>query len=380
MEFLVDPGTRRFLFMEVNTRLQVEHPVTEATTGLDLVKLQLLIASGGRLEGEPPPPHGHAVEARLCAEDPEQGFVPAPGRIALLRLPTGPGLRVDSGVREGDTISADFDSMIAKIIAWGQDRDEALARLRRALAQTAVVIEGGATNRSFLLTLLDRPELRAGAVDNRWLDRLDRGGRARAGPDPVALLAAAVEAYDGRPRRGGERVPRGRAAGAPGDAGQRRHDGAAALRGRRPRPGRVPDRAQLLPGRAGAARSPTSRSSAVNAYERRVRCGGRQHHVIAARQGPLFRIVVDGTTHQVVRDDGGVVRAGWPAFVVSVLVQPGDTVAEGDPVAVLESMKMESTVTAPYAGEVAAVDVVPNAQVTPARRSCGSVPPSRRRR
>jgi acetyl/propionyl-CoA carboxylase alpha subunit/acetyl-CoA carboxylase carboxyltransferase component len=362
VEFLVDPGTRRFLFMEVNTRLQVEHPVTEATTGLDLVKLQLLIASGGRLEGEPPPPHGHAVEARLCAEDPEQGFVPAPGRVALLRLPTGAGLRVDFGVREGDTISGDFDSMIAKIIAWGQDRDEALARLRRALAQTAVVIEGGATNRSFLLTLLDRPELRSGAVDNRWLDRLTAAGEHVPAPEPVALLAAAVEAYavdhaaaesafHAAARRGRPEMPD-----SVGTTAQLRYAGVvhdlAVYR-------TAPSSYRVRWGRAVADLS----VEAVNAYERRVRCGGRQHHVIAARQGPLFRILVDGTTHQVVRDDGGVVRAGWPAFVVSVLVQPGDTVAEGDPVAVLESMKMESTVTAPYAGEVAAVDVVPNAQV-----------------
>ena len=105
-------------------------------------------------------PSGHAVEARLNAEDPALGFAPAPGRIALLRLPTGPGVRVDTGVAEGDVIPAEFDSMIAKIIAWGEDRDEALARLRRALADTMVVVDGGTTNQGFLLELLDRPEVR----------------------------------------------------------------------------------------------------------------------------------------------------------------------------------------------------------------------------
>jgi acetyl/propionyl-CoA carboxylase alpha subunit len=99
--------------------------VTEATTGLDLVKLQLHVAAGGRLEGDPPPVRGHAVEGRLCAEDPDQGFVPSPGRIAMLRLPTGSGVRVDSGVRESDSVSAELYSMIAKIVAWGRDRDEA---------------------------------------------------------------------------------------------------------------------------------------------------------------------------------------------------------------------------------------------------------------
>ena len=127
------PGRRRFMFMEVNARLQVEHPVTEMTTGADLVKLQLHVASGGRLGGPPPRRRGHAVEARLCAEDPENGFVPSPGRIAMLALPAGTGIRVDTGVREGDVVSPEFDSMIAKVIAWGRDRDEALARLCRAL-------------------------------------------------------------------------------------------------------------------------------------------------------------------------------------------------------------------------------------------------------
>ncbi len=162
VEFLYHPGERSFAFLEVNTRLQVEHPITEATTDLDLVKAQIHVAAGGRLEGEKPQEKGHAVEARLNAEDPDRDFAPAPGRIALLELPSGPGIRVDTGVAEGDTIPADFDSMIAKIIAYGATRDEALARLRRAMAETTVVIEGGATNKSFILDLLDQPEVVAG--------------------------------------------------------------------------------------------------------------------------------------------------------------------------------------------------------------------------
>src|SRR4051794_38955049 len=136
VEFLYEPAERSFSFMEVNTRLQVEHPVTEVVTGADLVKLQLHVAAGGRLEGEPPAPLGHAIEARLNAEDPARGFAPAPGRISLLRLPTGPGVRVDCGVAEGDTVPPDFDSMIAKVIAHGATRQQALARLRRAVAET----------------------------------------------------------------------------------------------------------------------------------------------------------------------------------------------------------------------------------------------------
>ncbi len=362
VEFLVDPTTREFLFMEVNARLQVEHPVTEATTGLDLVKLQLRMAAGERLKGDPPRVHGHAIEARLCAEDPEHGFVPAPGRIAMLRLPTGSGVRVDSGVRECDTISGEFDSMIAKIIAWGQDRDEALARLRRALAQSTVVVDGGTTNRSFLVGLLDRPELTSGDFDNRWLDKLTAAGEHVPAAQPVALLAAAVEAYasdhaaaqaafHAGARRGRPEVPE-----TIGTGVQLRYAGATYdLWVYRTSPGSY----RVRWGRVKADLD----VDFVNEYERRIRCAGRYHRVVAVTQGAMFRIVVDGTSHRITRDDGGLVRAGWPAFVVSVLVRAGDKVAEGDPLAVLESMKMESTITAPYAGEVAGVDVMPNAQV-----------------
>src|SRR4051794_30979005 len=197
VEFLYEPEARRFSFMEVNARLQVEHPVTEAVTGLDLVKLQLHVAAGGRLEGEPPMPSGHAIEARLNAEDPALGFVPTPGRVRRLELPTGPGLRVDCGVAAGDDIPPEFDSMIAKVIATGRDRDEALSRLRRALRSTVAVLEDGTTNRAFLLDVLDRPELRAGEIDTTWLDRL----RLVAEPPRIhgahpALVPAAIELAD----------------------------------------------------------------------------------------------------------------------------------------------------------------------------------------
>ncbi|MDQ1483921.1 MAG: hypothetical protein QOF35_1997, partial [Actinomycetota bacterium] len=123
VEFLYHPGEKSFAFLEVNTRLQVEHSITELTTGFDLVKGQIHVASGGRLKGERPAELGHAVEARLNAEDPDRDFAPSPGRIVLLNLPSGPGIRVDTGVGPGDLIPADFDSMIAKVIAFGGDRE-----------------------------------------------------------------------------------------------------------------------------------------------------------------------------------------------------------------------------------------------------------------
>ena len=363
VEFLVDPDTGRFLFLEVNTRLQVEHPVTESTTGLDLVKLQLHVAGGGRLTGGPPPVRGHAVEARLCAEDPENGFAPAPGRLTRLSLPAGTGIRVDSGFREGDRIPPDFDSMIAKIVAWGQDRKEALARLRRALDDTTVVIEGGTTNRSFLLGLLARPEVNAGRFDNHWLDRLTAEGAHLPAPDPVALLVAAVTSYDldqaaeqaafhARARRGG--------AESIAEVGHR-----CRLRYR----GQHYDlRVYRTGGHTYRITSATTGDADLtverrDGYQGRVRAGGRSYRIVAVVEGATIRVDVDGRSHAISRDDGGIVRSAGPAFVVSVLVALGDAVTAGQPLAVLESMKMESTVTAPLDGVVASVEAAENVQV-----------------
>src|SRR6185503_15209025 len=142
-------------------------------------------------------PSGHAIEARLNAEDPALGFVPTPGRVQRLELPTGPGLRVDCGIAAGDEIPPEFDSMVAKVIAVGRDRDEALARLRRALRSTVAVLDGGTTNRSFLLDVLAHPELQAGEIDTMWLDRLHAGGEVESVRHAhVALVQAAIELAD----------------------------------------------------------------------------------------------------------------------------------------------------------------------------------------
>ncbi len=362
VEFLVDPETRQFLFLEANTRLQVEHPVTEETTGLDLVKLQLRLACGARLTGRPPTVRGCAVEARLCAEDPEQGFAPAPGRLAVFTTPTGAGIRVETGARVGDVVAPEFDSMIAKVIASGRDRAEALSRLRRALTQTEVVVEGGTTNRSFLLTLLDRPEVLAGRVDNQWLDRLTAAGDHLPVPDPVALLVTAVEAYeaDADAARTAFHVQAGR--GRPELPAEVGHSCVLRYRGNRYplRVFRIGPQAYRVEADGRLADIAVER---VDGYQRQVVVGGRRHRVTVVADGPAFRVDVDGAAHNVARDDGGVVRCGWPAIVVSIRVQPGDVVAEGDPLLVLESMKMEATVTAPYGGTVSTVEVVPNVQV-----------------
>jgi acetyl/propionyl-CoA carboxylase alpha subunit/acetyl-CoA carboxylase carboxyltransferase component len=363
VEFLYQPEINRFSFMEMNTRLQVEHPVTECTTGLDLVKLQIHVARGGRLEGEPPRTIGHAIEVRLNAEDPDNGFAPAPGAIERFRILAGPGVRIDTGVAEGDTISPDFDSMIAKIIAYGQNRKEALSRLKRALGESVVVIKGGASNKAFLLELLNRPEVRSGEVHSGWLDHLAATGEhlSRHYAD-VALVQAAIESYDAQL------------------AVEQTQFYASAVRGRphiRSEVGRTADlryrghcysprTSRLGPQRyrveVNGARI-DARIDRLDQFESWLTVFGRRFRIVSVVQGLSYRIEVDGVSHRIDRDDGGVVLAPAPAVVVSILVKPGDTVAIGDRLAVLEAMKMETQVLAPFSGRVRQVMIIPNVQV-----------------
>jgi len=363
VEFLYSPETRRHLFMELNARLQVEHPVTELTTGLDLVKLQIEVARGGRLGSEPPAPSGHAIEARLNAEDPDNQFAPAPGRIRWFRAPSGPGVRVDTGVAEGDEIAAEFDSMIAKVLAWGGDREEARARLARALAQTQVIVEGGRTNKAFLLTVLGHPDVVAGRYDTAWLDRhMATGELLKPHHADVALVSAAIEAYDvehalARSSFYAE-AARGRP-GPPADIGRRiefryrGHPYALHVYQLGPTSYRVATATSLVD--VDVAR--------LGEVERRVTVAGRQHRVLSAVAGPIHMVEVEGVTHSIARDEGGVVRSPAPAVVVSVAVSPGDRVAVGDPLVVLESMKMETAVKASFPGRVRSVAAAPNVQV-----------------
>src|ERR671912_1946968 len=200
IEFIADgrEGLRpdRFYFMEMNTRLQVEHPVTEAITGLDLVELQFRIAAGERL---PFGQHelrmdGHAVEARLYAEDPEKGFLPSTGKLWALRFPDGEAIRIDTGVKEGDSVTPFYDPMIAKVIAHGATRDEALDKLSDALGKTAVA--GPKTNLAFLKGLCDAPEFRAGRFDTGFIDaNLGALGAVEQRLDAAAVAAGAARLH-----------------------------------------------------------------------------------------------------------------------------------------------------------------------------------------
>ena len=198
VEFMLD-GTgedAQFFFLEMNTRLQVEHPVTEAVAGVDLVHAQLLVASG-----EPLPwadqslmQRGHAIEARVYAEDPEHGFLPQAGRAQLYREPRMPGVRIDSGIVEGSHVPVHYDPLLAKVIAWGETRDATIARLAAALRGYAIL--GVRTNIPFLLRILDHPQYRAGQVDTGFLDR--EGATLAASPagEMPAVVRAAISAHE----------------------------------------------------------------------------------------------------------------------------------------------------------------------------------------
>jgi acetyl/propionyl-CoA carboxylase alpha subunit/acetyl-CoA carboxylase carboxyltransferase component len=364
VEFLVDLAGR-FYFLEANTRLQVEHVVTELTSGIDLVKLEIDVARGGRLAPEPPASAGHAIEVRLNAEDPYNGFAASPGVVTLFRTPTGPGLRMDTGIAEGSTMPPEFGPMFAKLAARGHSRDEALGRLKRALAESVLVVSGGPTNRTFLLQVLDRAEVQRGIVDTGLLDRLTLGEETL--PErhaKIALLQAAIEVYD---------IEHAEEVSAFFASAARLRPTARAGVGRPVELSYRGHRYELRVFRTGEGRY---RIAAGNhridveverdgPCERWLTTDGRRYRVLAAVTGYTLLIEVEGVPHAVSRADEGVVRAGSPAVVVSVHVEPGDEVAAGDRLVMVEAMKMETAVAAPFAGTVRQVFVLPNSQVGP---------------
>lgn len=362
VEFLVDADTGTHTFMEVNPRLQVEHTVTEATTGVDLVKLQLELSCGAQLPGVAPNAVGYAIEARVTSEDPAAGFRPAPGRVMVCDLATGTGIRTDSAVQIGDNIPAEFDPLVMKVVASGRDRREALARLTRAIDETRVVLAGGATTLGFLHRLLRMPQVVDGNVDVGIVDGLASADVLPAGESAAALcLAATVLASRSRVKAREDFLDSGR----------------------RGRPEGDPHVRRLVELRLGSI-----------SYRFDVQCTGANDfvvgydgHMIAVQvhtglggrlraQFPTFRVeavLVDepnavqvdigGTTYRCEVGAPDVLTAPFPCVVVRTLVKPGDAVVEGQPLMVVESMKMESTIGAPWSGFVSAVIASPNAQL-----------------
>jgi acetyl-CoA/propionyl-CoA carboxylase biotin carboxyl carrier protein len=340
-----DPGD--FAFLEMNTRLQVEHPVTELVYGVDLVQQQLRVAAGEPLGLEQASlrPAGHAVEARLYAEDPAAGFLPAVGTVRVYREPQGPGVRVDSGIRAGSVVGTSYDPMLAKVIAHGPDRATALARLDRALAGFAIA--GVTTNAAFSRELLARADVRRGDQDTGLLERILAEPPA---PPPEDLVAAAMVAAAGGARPAG---PWRRALDGHGEA-------------------RVGEGRVRVGERSWAAAGPRPVASGAAAGECFITLDGVQRRYAVALGEDAVWIARDGH-HLEVRTErharggagaaAGSLEAPMPGTVLLVHVADGDTVAEGDVLLVLESMKMELSITAPHAGTVAGLALAPGDRV-----------------
>ena len=317
----------------------------------------------GGSRGTRPATSGHAIEVRLNAENVDVGFSAAPGEIELFRLPTGPGLRVDSGVAEGDVVPPQFGSMFAKISAVGHTREEALGRLKRALAESAIAVKGGTTNRTFLLQLLDRDEVRASRVDVGWLDRASQQPLGEPGEHAgIALLQAAIEVY-------------GAEAGAELDEF---FSSAARMKptcrpdvGRHVEIGYLGHRYQFKVYRQGvqeyridvAGTSIDLNVERLGPCERWLTHGEHRYRVLSLVQGYTHLVEVDGVPHRISRADAGIVRAPGPAMVVSVNVKAGDFVAAGDRLAGPGVDEDGTGGHRPVLGDGAPVTVMANAQV-----------------
>ncbi|SDG26103.1 acetyl/propionyl/methylcrotonyl-CoA carboxylase subunit alpha [Thalassobaculum litoreum] len=373
VEFIMD-SSGSFHFMEMNTRLQVEHPVTELITGLDLVALQLRVAAGEALPfgQDDLSITGHAVEVRLYAEDPARDFMPQTGRLVHLRFPEGEGVRVDSGVEQGGVVSVHYDPMIAKVIAHGADRRQALARLAAALGRTEVV--GVTTNRDFLKTLVEHPEVVAGPIDTGFVGReIDSlAPPPPAAPDGVLALAGLAEmralaaAASARAAATGDpQSPWARA-----DAWRLNDRAHHTLRFRQGEDevavdmhaDRVGWRADIA-GRSVSIAADDGPDGALLATIDRVRrpvrvVADRDRRTVLAEGRSWTMVLVDPLAGiDDAAEAGGRLVAPMPAKVASVAVSEGDAVKKGTTLIVLEAMKMEHTISAPADGTVAGLPV-----------------------
>lgn len=381
VEFIVSADRPdEFFFMEMNTRLQVEHPVTEQVTGIDLVEQQLRIAAGEPLGFGQDDVHlnGHSIEARVYAEDPRAGFLPTGGRVEAVRHPSGEGIRVDTSLEDGLDVSSDYDPMLAKVIAWGPDRDEARRRLVRALDETAVF--GVTTNVEFLRLLLELPAVAAGDLDTGLIAReldglafaetdastwaeaallLDAAGRGRALPGVAVPGGAALPGGPGLPP--GAADPWRRADGwrlgpaAPRVYRLREERGATAVV-------RVWGAGESLevavdagPRRRALVRAADRAQVSLDGLARSFPALATADAVELTRAGATFRIGIADAEHGVgeAADERPHLDSPMPGTVVMVPVAEGARVEAGDPVVVVEAMKMEHVVRAAVAGTVA---------------------------
>ena len=362
IEFIADAseGLRadRFWFMEMNTRLQVEHPVTEAITGLDLVEWQLRVAAGEALPKRQDElrVRGHAIEARLYAEDPDKGFLPSVGRLERLRLPeAADGIRIDAGVREGDTVTMFYDPMIAKMIAWNETREGAAGRLAEALSH--VEVAGVRTNAAFLVRALGDPDFLGGDIDTGFIERHRASLLPERGkPEPHILARAARLLLE-------ERMQTHRS-NDPWDA----QDGFRLSGEAREVIEFVFDDARL-PVEIVHHRDRTASilvagaKAAPHLHETAMRLASGEIAVMEGGETIVLRLHDPFAAAEAAGSAGDRLTAPMPGKIVQILVKPGDAVRQGTPLAVLEAMKMEHTLSAPGDACVAAVDVAVGDQV-----------------
>ncbi|MFF1264658.1 acetyl-CoA carboxylase biotin carboxylase subunit [Streptomyces anulatus] len=357
VEFIVpgdDPAS--YYFMEMNTRLQVEHPVTELVTGLDLVEWQLRVASGERLPyaQEDITLTGWAIEARVCAEDPSRGFLPSGGTVLALREPQGGGVRTDSGLSEGVPVGSLYDPMLSKVIAYGPDRASALRKLRAALADT--VILGVPTNAGFLRRLLAHPDVVSGDLDTGLVEREAEGLVPDGVPDEVYAAAAAVrrDALDPRPDAGGWTdpfsVPSGwRTGGVPAPL-----TFPLRVAGADPVTYGAPASATVTPDRVTVELDGT-----VGHFHRSGDWLGRDGDTWHVQDHDPVEASLSGAG----RSGADTLAAPMPGTVTVVKVAVGDAVEAGQSLLVVEAMKMEHVISAPHAGTVTELDVIAGATV-----------------
>ncbi|KOV59374.1 acetyl-COA carboxylase [Streptomyces sp. MMG1121] len=353
VEFIV-PGNdpSRYYFMEMNTRLQVEHPVTELITGLDLVEWQLRVAAGEELgfAQQDVTLTGHAVEARICAEDPARGFLPSGGTVLLLREPEGDGVRTDSGLSEGTEVGSLYDPMLSKVIAYGPDRETALRKLRAALARTVTL--GVQTNAGFLRRLLGHPAVAAGELDTGLVERVVDDLVPTDVPQEVYEAAAAVRAEALEPRAEGWvdpfSVPSGWRLGGT------------------PKPPAFPLRVQdpVTYTRRGTATVTADTVSVTldgvrHTFHRAGDWLGRDADAWQVRDHDPVAASLTGAGHA----GADSLTAPMPGTVTVVKVAVGDEVTAGQSLLVVEAMKMEHVISAPHAGTVAELDVTPGTTV-----------------
>lgn len=363
VEFIVSADrAQEFFFMEMNTRLQVEHPVTEAVTGLDLVEWQLRVAAGEKLTfaQDDIELRGHAIEARVYAEDPARGFLPTGGRVLGVFEPSGDGVRVDSSLLPGTVVGSDYDPMLSKVIAYGADRDEALEKLDRALSHTAIL--GVQTNIEFLRFLLADERVRAGDLDTALLDERLADFAPLPAPDDVlaaaglyrqSALASRARHFAGNPWA----APTGWRVG--GSAAPVRTDMRTPLRNETVSVWGLPESATVQVGdgetcSAAVHVEPARMSAVIDGLRRDYRWAEADRHLwIADERGTWhLREAEENKIHRAAGAQRAEILSPMPGSVIAVQTASGTEVSEGDVVVVVEAMKMEHSLAAPVSGQV----------------------------